>query len=526
LSNNFHTSARVPFQYAPSLLVIAATGALLAWLVHLVRAANQGHLTYVLDDPYIALAIGRSLGLHGVWGVTPAGFTNCSSSPAWTLLLAAAARVGLPLEMLPFVLAALGAAAAVIVLDRILRDAGTSIWVRTIVLAIAAAAAPLAPLVFTGLEHTTHIAAISLAAWLAAGTLVDRGKTIGTSWPLLLAALVASAARFESLFLVGAVCAALLWQRRFPLAVALFVAGTLPVALLAIAGVAHGWGLLPTSIRLKGNDPRVGLTGFLMRFGSQAVTSPPLIVVLIVCVSALLVDRQRQLAPRIRAFTGLVIVMTVAHLMLGGVGWFYRYEAYLIALCAIAAGMVLPKGGPRDMLRWPGALVTVIAVAAAGLLLGRAIDSIKSLPLAAAGIYRQQYQMARLLRSSYAHQSVVLNDIGATTYLGEIEPVDIAGLANIDIARARLAKTFGPETIRTVAAKAGAQIAVVYDAWYWEFGGLPREWILVRRWRTRCWICGNETVSFYGFNEPAASRLRAALDAFEPTLPDGIVVTP
>src|ERR1700756_4123747 len=51
------------------------------------RAADH-HFVFALDDPYIAMAMGRSLALHGTWGVTRFAFSSASSSPLFTLILA------------------------------------------------------------------------------------------------------------------------------------------------------------------------------------------------------------------------------------------------------------------------------------------------------------------------------------------------------------------------------------------------------------------------------------------------------
>ena len=118
----------------------------------------------------------------------------------------------------------------------------------------------------------------------------------------------------------------------------------------------------------------------------------------------------------------------------------------------------------------------------------------------------------------------LLNDIGAPTFVGHVRPVDLAGLATFPIAEARLQRRFGPQAMRAVATAAGADIAVVYDSWSWPFGGLPPDWIRVRQWNTDCWVCGDQTVSFYGLSPIAARTLRQQLDAFEPSLPEGVFV--
>src|SRR5688500_6460269 len=67
-------------------------------------ARTGGTFVYAQDDPYIHLALARTLADHGVWGIRPAEFTSASSSPLWTLLLAALWKLGAQAVWVPFAL--------------------------------------------------------------------------------------------------------------------------------------------------------------------------------------------------------------------------------------------------------------------------------------------------------------------------------------------------------------------------------------------------------------------------------------
>jgi asparagine N-glycosylation enzyme membrane subunit Stt3 len=80
-------------RYAPVLAVAAIQ---LCWVaVTVVKSfhAAGGHFTFPMDDAYIHLAMAKNLAVHGVWGVTRHAFSSTSSSPLWTLLIAACFRV-------------------------------------------------------------------------------------------------------------------------------------------------------------------------------------------------------------------------------------------------------------------------------------------------------------------------------------------------------------------------------------------------------------------------------------------------
>src|SRR6266700_705744 len=86
-----HTLRRM----SPLWPLFAACATLLGCIAHLFQASaylTGGSIVYSLDDPYIHMAMARSFAEHGVWGITPHGFTSSTSSPIWTLIIAVAFR--------------------------------------------------------------------------------------------------------------------------------------------------------------------------------------------------------------------------------------------------------------------------------------------------------------------------------------------------------------------------------------------------------------------------------------------------
>jgi hypothetical protein len=140
-------------------------------------------------------------------------------------------------------------------------------------------------------------------------------------------------------------------------------------------------------------------------------------------------------------------------------------------------------------------------------------------------IYEQQYQMALFLERYYADSTVALNDIGTSSLLSGAEILDLYGLASIDVARLRLARAYGPAAMARLASERDVDIAIVFDSWLADWGGVPKEWTRVATWSIRNNIvCGDPIVTFYAVKPGETERLRENLRLFADRLPRGVRV--
>src|SRR6185503_9042121 len=136
----------------------------------------------------------RNLAEHGVFGVTRHGFTSSSSSPLWTILLAAVFAILGPRDGLPLALNVVFAVGLLVVADRVLRDRGVGAGARGLALVAVVILTPVPPLVLVGQEHLLH-ATITLLFVGALASAPPRPALLGLA-PLL------TATRYEGLFLV------------------------------------------------------------------------------------------------------------------------------------------------------------------------------------------------------------------------------------------------------------------------------------------------------------------------------------
>src|SRR5579872_520927 len=522
-----------PSSRLPTLLGVGVLLAGVGLLYRAIVARNAGSFSYPLDDTFIHMAIGRTLAEHGVYGVTRHGFTAASSSIAWPLLLAAVDRVAGDHLLTPLLLnAAIGVGLVAYLAGIAGRVAPrSSPLARTMWLVLVVAAIPLPTIALLGMEHTAHIlaciAVVTLAAeWLAGDSPAPPGALLAT-------VLGASCLRYESLFLAGVVAAAAVWRRRWRGAALVVAAAALPVALFGAYSVGHGWKAVPNSVLLKGNRIKfVDFSDVGDFLGGDFVTAlcaePHMLAALLggAVVGVAAARSEGPTSPHALRI-GLSVLAGAVHVQFASLNWFFRYEAYAVALLVANAGLfVLDKTSrphPRTFGRAAAAGAVAAAVLALSPLARRTIHASQWTPEASANIYDQQVQTARFLKRYFADGPVVVNDIGAVAYFGGEPIVDLGGLASMGAARSKQFQMFHPPAEADVARlTAWAPVAVVYDAWVPH---RPPTWVRMGRWQVpRCRSCAETDVSIYATSPDAVPRVWRALRDYTPGIPGEVEV--
>jgi hypothetical protein len=506
-------------------LALVAAIAVTAW------QANDHVFVYAQDDPYIHLSLARTLAEHGVWGVRPDAFTSASSSPGWTLLLAALWKAGVHVVWLPFALNVLAGCVLLWAVNRATRQAYRERAQAVLLLGLVFVT-PLPTLAFIGMEHTLHCLLVLLFAWAAAGRLShDRG-----SWgQVLLLAMAMGAVRYESLFLVAGVCLALLWQRRLVAAIALGCAGTLPAIAFAAYSVAHGGWILPGSVLIKSGPARFSsiASGVGSVLGDWVVVFAlferplPFVLMVAVLVGLLLTRGDRVRAGGRPVWLALLCLWTaLLHACLVKLDWFFRYESYLLAL-----GLLALTALHRDV-AWPttetrrGGHRLHPAVVPLVILLGwpfavRALSALATTWRATSNVYQQQLQLGRFVRQSYDNDPVLINDIGAVGWMSNAPLVDIVGLASPDVAELRRADRLDRRAVEALAARHHVKMVALYADIFVKL--IPATWTKVGSLRIEHNVAvAADEVTFFAASDEDAARLRTSLVSFVPTLPAGV----
>jgi hypothetical protein len=533
---------------------LAATLALfwvaVAVLLTLSFRQTGNHLIYPLDDPYISMAMARNIADRAVWGVTRHEFTSSSSSLLWPLILAATYRITGARDAIPLVWNIVIATALIGLAHRLFKPRGLPPGRLFLVLTALTFLTPLPVLTLIGMEHGLHALFTLVVAYLLARQLSGEQATV-PRLPSLMTALVVVLlvmTRYEGLFLVLVACVLAALRRRWIYALALGLAGLLPVVVYGIVSVKHGWYLLPNSVLLKGNVTQllailkesapfseVYLRALVKLLGVQAyrnvLTVPCVAFLPVVVLLPIILWPQSECGPwePRRVLEALFIGTFFLHAQFGRTGWLFRYEAYLVAFAVFVAVWAR---------RWAQGRSTQVAGQGAGLMRGTAIGILAALPCIALveraavaalhsvegsrNIYEQQFQMGLFLRDYYPGENVTAQDVGAINYLADIRCVDIWGLASLE----PLAMSVGGTFEKNVADRwsGGIGIAVVYKDTLESRGGVPPTWVEVGAWTIESnTVAGGSTVTFYAVDPAKADALVASLRGFGPRLPPTVL---
>jgi hypothetical protein len=506
---------------AGSFLLVAITAAL-----YVVSTSRTGVLIYAQDDPYIHLAMARTLATTGTWGLEGGSFAPASSSPLWTVLLASLWTVGIRGTSVPLWLNLLG---GIVVLwsaswcIRVLHAPRTpDNFYGFLVTAALVLVVPLPALALIGMEHTFQIGSVLVAATLVARRLAgDRGSVTA----LAVSCAVGAGIRYEFLLLAGVSACLLAVKRDFRGAATTLAGALVPVAIYAAYAAWHGGLILPNSLVMKSVPERyqsVGsaITALLGEWrGAILLLTRPTILLMVVSLAFFVVASRVWRHCSASSWLAILALATIAlHVAFVKMDWFYRYDAYLFALGSVA--LVASCAGVKvDGV--PGVIfATAILVT---LFSGRGLPAMQRIPTATVNILEQQCQMARFFAIHYPREVVAVNDIGLVAWEGNVRVLDLAGLASNEVAELRRKGHWTTDELERVVNKSSAAIVAVYGFPFFDFPDYPAAWVRLGTWRiTDNVAAGHDIVTFLAPTTESARRGSCALKAFDRRLPGGV----
>lgn len=523
--NNMNSPSKIPLWFSLALYWLLTIGLLFASL-----ETTNDHFGYPIDDTYIHMAIGKHFVNDGSWGVSQFGFSSSTSSPLWTFLISITYMLFGVNALSPFLLAFAAGNSILVLSHSILAKRLSSIH-QTLFLLTATLLTPLAMLTLSGMEHLLHALFTILLLFHAATFLENPHDHKHKIVHLCILAALITITRYEGLFLVFSICILLLFQKRIFASLLTGTAGILPVLGYGIFSVSKGWFFLPNSILLKGNSPQLspdGLSTFLERLFTNFLLAPHILILVAACIGIYIRAKQYDHSLEKEKFKVALLGMTATlHMQFASVGWFYRYDAYLILLTVLVlagiAGPVLEK----NHLPGRSGLVKNVTFLSLGILLAaplavRAVFAHGQYPTAVKNIHDQQYQMGIFLRKYYNGSVIAANDIGAINYLADVKTLDLYGLGNLEVLKAKRSDKYDAETVDALATQNKVEIVMIYDSWFPD--NRPPAWIEAGKWQIMNNIaCDDDTVTIYVTREIYLANAIANLQDFEKNLPDDIL---
>jgi hypothetical protein len=481
-------------------------------LVGILRA-DDGHLVYSLDDPYIHLALAENIA-HGHYGINASEPSSPSSTLLWPLLLLPLAGTAWHAFVPLFWNVVFGVASAFAVGDAMARWIplrGERDWLgqlKQMVLGVLLlVVGNLVGLTFLGMEHTLQVFVAILCA-LGCAEAWERRPV--PAWSVA-AAVVAPSVRYEDVILTLAVCLALFAQRERKKAATVMAASVAPLALFGLFLKMHGLPALPTSVMVKGNV-YADDGGFLGALTQTVVTNiktmwslsikRPVAVLLAIFV-VLLVKEKVSLRRYVLLGAVLVAALQIAF---GRFGWFYRYEVYALIFLAMLLVRVASDRGPV----WRGGAALVLLWIGAYYV--RAIpETVRS----SQEVYGQQYQMHRFV-DEYWRKDVAVNDLGWVSFQrpADFYVLDVYGLASVEASQ-QSDKT--DDWLEGIVRRHGVKLAMVYPNWF----DIPDSWVPEGRMclDRQPIIVASQCMVFYSTAPESAGQIKEELRRFAPTLP-------
>jgi hypothetical protein len=518
-----------------AVLIIALLTLLLpiAWIEFSVLHATHGILAYPLDDTFIHMAVAKNLAFEHYWGIAGHTFASTSSSPFYTILLAAVFKLFGVHVIIPLLLNIIAGVLVIIVMHQWLKHQALSRIVQLVILVLVNFLTPLPLVVISGMEHTFQL----LFTFLFVFSFAE--ATTNNKFPLVLYlyGILMVTTRYECLPILGIVCLILLTRRQWAQAITLGAVSVIPITLFGLYAMSKGSYFMPNSVLLKAGLPH-SLHGWLsfvlddiwfkIFFSPRDynfLAAQRLLLLLPLVYLAYLPELRSQ-----RSYRYILLILmgaVLAHVAFAFPANFPRYEDYLVACSVLIMGTLIAKYRRAiPMAQFKGAqwLVVAMLILLFIPLLIRSEKTFQKSRQYCLNIFEQQYQLSQFVHTYYDSTPVAFNDIGAISFYSKGDKLDLWGLASIEVAKAKKKNYWTPAFADTLIHQHHTKLAILYDTWF--------DPALLHRWtKVACWhnqhnvVLGDDSVSFFAIDPKDTGTLRKNLEAYQPLLPADVGVS-
>jgi hypothetical protein len=419
------------------------------FLIHILLIYNStdSGFVYPIDDTYIHMGVAKNILNEATYSANNFEFSSSSSSIIWPFLLLICfsifgMNIAIPL-ILNFVIGFLIVLFVFFVISRFANEEYGFIISFCSMLFIA-----LFSNIFIGMENLLF-GLISLCFVYLLYQYINKKSNF---YLLIIVAFFLATVRFEALFFLPVLFVLWVYYKEFQfkdlLLLSLFI--VFPIIVFCIIIWLNGSLFLPNSVILKGISGTGGFFGLLL---SKAVhirshfgfASLYILSFIIFCLTSVFNKYLEKLMSsnnlKILHFFSLVsFLITTVHICFGRFGWLFRYEFYLILLLffvfAFALYYFYNKIESKKVIFKLFMLFIIILIIMFPFSLF-SLGSFFYIPLSS-----QNIEMTHIVKSEIINDcnfnNILVEDIGATSYFAEAELIDILGLGNNDIAKAKL----------------------------------------------------------------------------------------
>lgn len=517
---------------------------------------TNGELVYTLDDAYIHLSVAKNFVQSGTWGIDSQHFTSASSSPLWVVLLSML-YVFVPVKELPFALNFVLILTLLLRVHYQLREFAFTTVVRFTLLMAVVFTTSVFSIMWSGMEHILHLLLLYEFLKAVQNIANKQSQSAASLFHVALLAALCSATRIESL---AAICVIVFFMMVIPksmsrferlrLAIVLLTSGFIPWMLVGGINILNGEMFLPNSIVVKLLDSVSEQSSFFGLVSSKFVKVHKAMreyPALLFCLQASLLTTLITVVKRKDDFWKKQLIVSssipfiiVAHLFVGELGWFYRYEAYLIGITLLFSIPLLIKSIEEfvhnykvDDNRKP--LVQILVASTILLfmhpLLTRASVTWKAIESYSTLIYQMQTQSSTFLATYYPKATVAVSDIGAVSYFSTTSLIDIYGLADGSIAKAKASKSWNVSSCLEYLQNRNTEFAITYPSVFEKMRRTSADSLQLNNLQEVAYLQTSSTlaineprVSFYSLNAQRDSTLIQNLTTFSLSLPQGVSI--
>ncbi len=474
---------------------------------------NYGWFSYPLDDCFISFAIAKNLITSGTWGINSDIFAGTSSSPLWTLIIAASYKIaGIHLRT-PWILNVFISIGLIFYIDAALAYSGRIRLTRNIALILVIFFAPLLTISFLGMEHVLHAALVIPFVHLASLQLDEiRNQTKASrGFILIFLAILMVATRYESLALILPASFFFWKKKERGYSILLTVCALLPAVAYAVYSTSNGGQFLPNRFFLHFLDTPLDIESILKsRILFPLIDNPGLVAISITSLIVIYRRYHRYGIPWDKGIVAslLLSISVIAHLFISNYGHFYRHELYLYVLAIFVGTWIwidefpdIFKNIRGHLVSWPERLaffLLLLLLFPVAWDLGRRPALLRKVPTSLQNIYDQQIQMTRFFSRYFESETVIVNEVGSVAYSGDVDVIDIRGPGSDEILDLKLKNSFSDRDISSITKREDARVAIIYDRWFEDKGLIPEEWCLAGKWRIRNNMsCAEDEVTIY-----------------------------